>query len=72
VQLAIAATPGQVTGAVTEAMGEVTVELDAGSPYALGAVVARLHVALWSEHLCTTVTGDPDMQARFTIRELVD
>jgi coenzyme F420-0:L-glutamate ligase / coenzyme F420-1:gamma-L-glutamate ligase len=70
--LAIASAPAQVTGAVTEAMGEVMLELDAGSPYALGAVVARLQVALWSEHLCTSVPAEPEMQARFTIRELVD
>jgi coenzyme F420-0:L-glutamate ligase/coenzyme F420-1:gamma-L-glutamate ligase len=70
--LALAATPGQVTGAVTEGMGDVMVELDAGSAYALGAAVARLHVALWSEHLCTTVPGEPAMPARFPVRELVD
>jgi coenzyme F420-0:L-glutamate ligase / coenzyme F420-1:gamma-L-glutamate ligase len=72
VQLALAATGGQVTGAVTEGMGDVMVELEAGSAYAMGAAVARLHVALWSEHLCTTVPSEPDLQARFTIRELVD
>jgi coenzyme F420-0:L-glutamate ligase / coenzyme F420-1:gamma-L-glutamate ligase len=71
-QLALAATPGQVTGAVSEGMGDVMVELDAGSAYAMGVAVARLQVALWSEHLCTTMPSEPDMQARITIRELVD
>jgi coenzyme F420-0:L-glutamate ligase/coenzyme F420-1:gamma-L-glutamate ligase len=70
--LALAAHPAQVTGSVTEAMGEVTVEVTGGSAYAMGAAVARLHVALWSEHLATSARGDEETQARFTIRELVD
>jgi coenzyme F420-0:L-glutamate ligase / coenzyme F420-1:gamma-L-glutamate ligase len=68
--LALAAHPTLVTGSVSEAMGEVTVELAGGSAYALGATVARLHVALWSEHLATSVGAEDD--TRFTIRELVD
>lgn len=71
-QLALCATPGRVTGAVTEATGEVVAELSGGSSYAMGVAVARFHVALWSEHLVTTVAYDEQMPARFTIRELVD
>ncbi len=71
-ELALAAYPTLVTGAVTEAMGEVTVEVTAGSAYAMGVTVARLHVALWSEHLSTSPRGDEETQARFTVRELVD
>jgi coenzyme F420-0:L-glutamate ligase/coenzyme F420-1:gamma-L-glutamate ligase len=71
-ELALAAYPTLVTGAVTEAMGEVTVEVTAGSAYAMGVTVARLHVALWSEHLSTSPRGEEETQARFTVRELVD
>lgn len=70
--LALAATPGQVTGAVTEAMGDVVAELSGGSAYAMGVAVARFHVALWSEHLVTSTAYDEQMPARFTLRELVD
>ena len=68
--LALAAHPSLVTGSVNDAMGEVSIELAGGSSYALGAAVARLHIALWSEHLATSVGRDDD--TRFVIRELVD
>ncbi len=71
-ELALAAFPTLVTGAVTEAMEEVTVEVTAGSAYAMGVTAARLHVALWSEHLSTSPRGEEETQARFTVRELVD
>jgi coenzyme F420-0:L-glutamate ligase / coenzyme F420-1:gamma-L-glutamate ligase len=70
--LALSATQGRVTGAVTEPMGEVVAELTGSSSYAMGVAVARFHVALWSEHLVTTTAYDEQMPARFTIRELVD
>jgi coenzyme F420-0:L-glutamate ligase/coenzyme F420-1:gamma-L-glutamate ligase len=70
--LALAAYPTLVTGAVTEAMGEVTVEVTAGSAYAMGVTVGRLHVALWSEHLSTSPRVEEETDARFTVRELVD
>jgi coenzyme F420-0:L-glutamate ligase/coenzyme F420-1:gamma-L-glutamate ligase len=70
--LALAVAPGKVSGAVAEGMAGVVIEVNGGSAYAMGAAVARLHVALWSEHLATRPTGDQDTQARFLIRELVD
>jgi coenzyme F420-0:L-glutamate ligase/coenzyme F420-1:gamma-L-glutamate ligase len=70
--LALAGNSGLVTGVVTDTVGEVTVELTGGSAYAMGVAVARLHVALWSEHLVTTVGRGEDLQARLSIRELVD
>ncbi len=70
--LAIAGAPEQVSGAVTEGMAGVIVELAGASAYAMGAAVARLHVALWSEHLATSPDREEGTQARFAIRELVD
>jgi coenzyme F420-0:L-glutamate ligase/coenzyme F420-1:gamma-L-glutamate ligase len=71
-QLALAGVGGQVSGSVTEGVAGVVVELSGGSAYAMGAAVARLHAALWSEHLATTARHDQDTEARFAIRELVD
>jgi coenzyme F420-0:L-glutamate ligase/coenzyme F420-1:gamma-L-glutamate ligase len=73
-KLALAAGPGRVSGSVAESMAGVVVELEGGSGYAMGAAVARLHVALWSEHLVTTARGPDteDLRARFAVRELVD
>ena len=70
--LALEGTLGQATGAVTDGAAGVVIELSGGSAYAMGGAVARLHVALWSEHLATGSAHDQDTQARFAIRELVD
>jgi coenzyme F420-0:L-glutamate ligase/coenzyme F420-1:gamma-L-glutamate ligase len=70
--LALAIAPSQVSGTVTEGMAGVVIEVTGGSAYATGAAVARLHVALWSEHLATSPARDEDQPARFAIRELVD
>jgi coenzyme F420-0:L-glutamate ligase / coenzyme F420-1:gamma-L-glutamate ligase len=73
--LAMAATPGKVSGTVlgSEAgMAGVVIELAASSTYAMGVAVARLHAALWSEHLATGADREESTQARFSIRELVD
>ena len=70
--LALSGVAGQVTGTVTEGMAGVVVELSGGSAYAMGAAVARLHPALWSEHLATTPRREQDTEARFAVRELVD
>jgi hypothetical protein len=70
--LALNGALGQATGAVTNGAAGVVIELSGGSAYAMGAAVARLHVALWSEHLATSSAHDQDTQARFAIRELVD
>jgi coenzyme F420-0:L-glutamate ligase/coenzyme F420-1:gamma-L-glutamate ligase len=71
-QLAVSGLGGSVSGAVTEGLAGVVIELSGGSAYAMGSAVARLHVALWSEHLATTARRDEETEARFTIRELVD
>lgn len=78
VALACGGIPGQVSGrfAQTPAPGsaapDVTVELDAGSAYVLGLAVARLHVALWSEHLVGRPLREEAGLARFAVRELPD
>lgn len=74
VQLALSGVLG-ASARVTDSAGETVVELS-GSAYAMGAAVARLHPALWSEHLATTPLAggrtEAPTDARFTIRELVD
>jgi coenzyme F420-0:L-glutamate ligase / coenzyme F420-1:gamma-L-glutamate ligase len=70
--LAVSGLGSSVSGAVTEGMAGVVIGLSGGSAYAMGAAVARLHAALWSEHLATTARRDEETEARFAIRELVD
>ena len=70
--LALSGLGGAVSGVVSESSAGVLVELSGGSSYAMGGAVARLHAALWSEHLATTPRHDEQTEARFSIRELVD